>query len=235
MPESPEAGVALARHTCRARDSPWNENGVTPLGWRYKQARFVAGAAQFVLPGIAIVLALIGHHWFFVPLWLLTVMPPPRGYIIVSHLVGVGAAAVCIAVGLWPLAVLGIVAPLAVHWGYTLTIGGYFGDPRKMPLWRFEYPTRPWEEREVERFQRLLARWQRRIAAAPTDAAELERVLFQMRDFWMTPRQAVEFACRAGAPRELAEQIVETVIRWPHLDSRNRVEAIERWDIAIGT
>lgn len=77
---------------------------------------------------------------------------------------------------------------------------------------------------------RKLDQWREQITRAPADRDALEDVVFEMRDLWLTPTQAVRVACDAGAAIELAKEVGFLVVRWPGLEEPERADEGWQWE-----
>jgi hypothetical protein len=199
-----------------ARDELLNDGYRTPQeAWERRTATVVLVAANLCRMA-ALVLALSGAHWPFLALLLLTWIPVRAfgGHVIGLWLVDLIVFVIGLALGLYALAFIGILIPAAL---YVVHLG-VFAD-------RNAVSTRRRETR-----LRMLVQWRERIAAAPADRDALEDVVFEMRDWWMTPTQAVRVACAAGAPPDLAKDVAYLIVRWPGLDEPEQADEGWRWE-----
>jgi hypothetical protein len=211
-----EAYRSARARRARARDELLNDAHRAPLdAWARRAAAILLIAANLCRV-TALVLALTGGHWLFVALLLLTWMPVRAvgGYVIGLWLVDLLVFVAGLALGLSTLAFIGILIPAAVYVTHVAVFAG-----------RNDAATRRRETR-----LRKLDQWRERIARTPADRDALEDVVFEMRDWWMTPTQAVRVACDAGAPPDLANDVVFLVVRWPGLEDPELAEEGWQWE-----
>lgn len=209
----------------------FNEAGYTERAWWAGLAVDALQWVRFLSSAGALGLALAGGHWQFSALLLLTWIPIRafRGYVIACYAIDAGVFVIGVALGLPTLAFFGGLVPLAGLLVMALAFSDRYGWGNTS-FFRIEQDDQlRW--RAVR--ERKLSQWRERIARAPTDREALEPVVFEMRDWWMTPTQAARVACGAGASPELVNEIVFTVVRWPGLEEAERADAGWRWERAI--
>jgi hypothetical protein len=206
------------------------ELGRTPGQVRFALWVWLAGFGFVMLKVGAPIYALIAGHWpyavvlagaaCFDPGWV-------RGFVIVGHLLKVAAVVVGFALGLWKLAVLGVVVPGLL--GLILAmVGPRVGVRRRWDFLRME-ASKPLEQERRETRRMMMSRWSESLRAAPADRESVERVLLDMRWCSLTPEQATILARRLGASPVLVGDLVENAICWPNLDKPWHIRQSDSW------
>jgi hypothetical protein len=199
-----------------ARGERLNDESRIPQGRRARRTSRVLLVGALLCRVAALVVAAVGGHWLYEAFLLLSWMPVSvyRGRVIGLWLMDLLVFVVGLALGLFSLAFLGILIPAGA---YVVHLGVVADQSRAS--------TRRREDRT-----RMLVEWRTRMSAAPGDRETLEDVAAEMRDWWLTPTQAVRVACGAGAPADLAEDVVYLVVRWPGLEEPEQADEGWHWE-----
>jgi hypothetical protein len=181
---------------------------------------------KFITPFVA---AAMGH-WEYAILLSLTWIPARNygGWIIVCTLVAAVVFAIGVHDGLRGLPFFGVLIPQALRF---LAIPLVAREGLPIRLIHTKNDDDASYERDIS--ESKLTQWHERIRAASGDRAKLEPVIFDMRDWSMTPSQAIRVAHDAGAPQALIEDIVQNTVLWPHLNRPRNIERGWAWQRAI--
>jgi hypothetical protein len=131
--------------------------------------------------------------------------------------------------GLTLLAVLGVAIPAGASMILRGVIPPMSGLPRGS-LVRDPYYGLDSAAKESAIMNQKLERWLKLVRLTPADATVLEAVIFDMRDWDMTPRQAKRVIAYEGAPQSLTDEIVQHKVGWPNIDQDEHIDTGWRWE-----